>query len=97
MEIEKDTCLPFLDVKLELDNDTLSYGVYRKKKHTPSDISTLVYITIHDKKRSVITIILRRADNACGIKSKLQEIQHVKRILQKNGYAVKYIQTAPIP
>ena len=91
MEIQDNNCLPFLDVLItKKEYGSLSHQVYRKQTHT--DI--YVHASSHHHPLQKLGIIHTLATRAIRISYKEhlgEELGHLSKTLQNNGYNIKYI------
>ncbi|XP_076065025.1 uncharacterized protein LOC143039058 [Oratosquilla oratoria] len=81
IELEKDDQLPFLDVNVNRNGNTLKTSVYRKPTHTDR---LLDHDSYHPDchKRSVIRILWNRADKVCStVESIKAERNHLLQVL----------------
>ena len=87
MEREDGNKLPFLDVLVERNNNTLQTSVFRKKTHTDQYVH---YRSNHPPavKSGIIGTLTRRAVNVCSTQEALtRELNHLRRVfVGKNGY-----------
>ncbi|XP_046382334.1 uncharacterized protein LOC124153280 [Ischnura elegans] len=94
MEMEKDGCLPFLDVLIRRKEDgSLSHRVYRKPTHTDLYLNGLSHH--HPSQRNaVLTSLFHRAKRIADEESLPQEINHLRTTFQRNGYGKTEIMKA---
>jgi len=86
MEIESDSSLPFLDVRVTRNPDgRLGHCVYRKPTHTDRYLNASSH---HHpaQKSSVINSLVHRAISISQPDKLESELAHVKKTLQNNGY-----------
>ena len=97
MEIEKDHCLPFLDVMLERGDDgMITTSVYRKPTNTNKYLNFKSHHPIHVK-RGVVKSLFDRARKVTNSSKELyQEQQHLHQILAGNGYSESIIRSGSI-
>ncbi|KAJ4446434.1 hypothetical protein ANN_13130 [Periplaneta americana] len=94
MELEKDNCLPFLDVLVTRDQDKLATTVYRKSTHTGRYLHFQSNHPTHVK-RGIISTLLNRANYICNKESDLQnEVQSLTNTFVTNGYPQEFIKKA---
>ena len=90
--------LPFLDIALTRNsNGTLNHGVYRKPTHTDRYLN---YRSFHHPsiKSSVCKTLVNRAYNVCDKDNIAKELDHLKSVLQHNGFPAEKISLKqPIP
>ncbi|MDA8031702.1 MAG: reverse transcriptase domain-containing protein, partial [Alphaproteobacteria bacterium] len=85
MEVEEENQLPFLDVLVRRNGDSLSTSVYRKKTHT----DRYVHFRSHHHpqvKTSVVSCLKSRAEQLCTGDGLAEELNHLSRVFQANGY-----------
>ena len=85
MEVEEENQLPFLDVLVRRNGDTLSTSVYRKKTHT----DRYVHFRSHHHpqvKTCVVSCLTSRPDWLCTGDGLTEELNHLSRVFQANGY-----------
>ena len=90
MEEETDGSIPFLDVLVKKNRGSLSTSVYRK----PTHMDRYLHFSSHHHPRvkAGIALCLRdRAEKICGAGSSVlqEEKEHLKGVLQANGYPSK--------
>ncbi|BFZ08010.1 hypothetical protein BsWGS_11049 [Bradybaena similaris] len=89
MEVEKQGSLPFLDVKVERDDNNLRFTVHRKDTHTDQ------YLHAHSNhsmktKIGIVKGMVDRAKSLCTTESGLKdELQRIDTSSRKNGYSKK--------
>ncbi|XP_045454289.1 uncharacterized protein LOC123663666 [Melitaea cinxia] len=87
--MEVDRSLAFLDVKIQVRSDgTLSHSVYRKPTHTDRYLKA----TSHHHPghlNSVVASLTNRAYDLCDDEHLHNELQHLRQVLQGNGYSGK--------
>ena len=90
-ELEKENCLPFLDIKIFRENNSLFTSVYRKKTFTGvySNFSSL--IPLHYKKGLIFTLLHRIYSICSNSKLFRLEVTKLVAILKLNGYPLKFI------
>ena len=89
MEEETDGSIPFLDVLVK-NEGSLSTSVYRKPTHTERYLHFSSHH--HPRVKAGITLCLRdRAEKICGAGSSVLQVEkeHLKGVLQANGYPSK--------
>ncbi|ERL95905.1 hypothetical protein D910_00580, partial [Dendroctonus ponderosae] len=86
MEVEKNGCLPFLDVLVtRKPNGKLAHTVYRKPTHTDRYLHS--GSNHHPRqKRGVIKILTERARRICELSELDRVLKHPERTLGWNGY-----------
>lgn len=91
MEIEKDGCLPFLDILICRKADgSLAHKVYRKPTHT--DLYLNASSHHHPaQKRGILKTLVHRARSISDADSLTTEIQHLRNTFRQNGYSHKDI------
>ena len=85
MEIEEENQLPFLDVLVKRNENTLTTSVFRKKTHT----DRYLHFRSHHHpqvKTSVVSCLKSRAERVCAGDSLKKELNHLSRVFQANGY-----------
>ena len=90
MEEETDGSIPFLDVLVKKNKGRLSTSVYRKPTHTDRYLHFSSHH--HPRVKAGIALCLRdRAEKICGAGSSVlqEEKEHLKGVLQANGYPSK--------
>ena len=85
MEIEETGCIPFLDVKVQRHENSLSFSIYRKPTHTDQ---YLHFTSSHhmSAKNSVVHTLVHRALTLCDEEYRKDELKHIEKALNKNGY-----------
>ena len=93
MEIEEEGCLPFLDVKVQRSDNKLSFSIYRKPTHTDQ---YLHYTSGHhmSAKNSVVNTLVHRALTLCDQEYQKDELKHIEKALNKNGYPSNLVHKA---
>ena len=93
MEIEEAGCIPFLDVKVQKSDNSLSFSIYRKPTHTDQ---YLHFSSSHhaSAKNSVVNTLVHRALTLCDEEHRQDELKHVEKALNKNGYPSDLIHKA---
>ena len=93
MEIEEEGCLPFLDVKVQRSDNKLSFSIYRKPTHTDQ---YLHYTSGHhmSAKNSVVNTLVHRALTLCDQEYPKDELKHIEKALNKNGYPSNLVHKA---
>jgi hypothetical protein len=94
MEMEVNNSIPFLDVLVTKTDSSLSTRVYRKPTHTGRylnfDSNHPPYI-----KKGLIRSLQKRATVVCqGQQALQQEVTHLRRDFQNNGYPSSFIDSA---
>ena len=96
MEMEENNQIPFLDVLVRRKEDgTLGYQVYRK----PTLTNRYLHATSHhhlSQKNSVISSLIHRALTISEPTSVNEELEHLNRVLNRNGYNNKDINQTTI-
>ena len=85
MEMEEENQLPFLDVLVKWNENTLTTSVFRKKTHT----DWYLHFRSHHHpqvKTSVVSCLKSRAERVCAEDSLKEELNHLSRVFQANGY-----------
>ncbi|RVE50998.1 hypothetical protein evm_004407 [Chilo suppressalis] len=88
--MEEDRSLVFLDVKIRVRNDgSLGHSIYRKPTHTDRYLNASSH---HHPKHlnSVVTSLTNRAYDLCDEEHLQKELEHVRRVLQCNGYQGRF-------
>ncbi|BFZ01449.1 hypothetical protein BsWGS_04488 [Bradybaena similaris] len=94
MEVEKQGSLPFLDIKVELDNNNLRFTVHRKETHTDQYLHAQSNHSVKTK-IGIVKGMVDRAKGLCTTESGLkEELQRIDASFRKNGYSNKTIQKA---
>ncbi|KAJ4425835.1 hypothetical protein ANN_27461 [Periplaneta americana] len=90
-EVEKDGCLPFLDILISRKPDgTLGHSVYRKPMHTDLYLNGRSH---HHpaQKRTVLSTLLHRARGISDKESLPSEIRHLRKMYQQNNFGNREI------
>jgi len=97
MKIENNRKLPFLDVLITRAEDKkLEFTVYRKPTHTDRYLERTS--NHHPRqKRGIIKTLVERAKCICDPKHLTEELQHLNKVLQSNGYSKREIKRAINP
>ena len=85
MEIEEENRLPFLDVLVKRNENTLTTSVFRKKTHT----DRYLHFRSHHHpqvKTSVVSCLKSRAERVCTGDGLKEELNHLSSVFQANGY-----------
>lgn len=86
VELENNGCLAFLDVQIYRKEDKkLGHTVYRKPTHTEQ----YLHAESHHhpaQLKSVVTSLINRAYSICDEENIQAELEHVTKVLTKNGY-----------
>ena len=85
MEIEEENQLPFLDVVVKRNENTLTTSVFRKKTHT----DWYLHFRSHHHpqvKTNVVSCLKSRAEWVCAGDSLKEELNHLSRVFQANGH-----------
>ena len=90
-EIEKDGCLPFLDIKIFVENNNLHTSVYRKKTFTGIYSNFSSSIPTQYKFGLIFTLLFRFYSICSNWKLFHLEINKLKSILLFNGYPQRFI------
>jgi hypothetical protein len=91
VEHPQNNSLPFLDVLVRIDGDSLTTTVYRKPTNTGRYLS---FDSSHpvSQKRAVVQTLVRRARDICQTPEDLQcELSKIRRDLTQNGYPQRLI------
>lgn len=93
MEIEEAGCIPFLDVKVQRSDASLSFSIYRKPTHTDQ---YLHFTSSHhmSAKNSVVNTLVYRALTLCDEEYRQDELKHIEKALNNNGYPSNLVQKA---
>jgi hypothetical protein len=93
MELERDCQLPFLDVLvIRCPDNSLGYAT-RKANHMDRYLQAASHHR-SSHKRSIIITMMDSANSMRDEASWSSELQHVKLILQSNGYSLQHINRA---
>ena len=94
-EVEKDRCLPMLDVKMQV-NETgqIDTSVYRKKTHTDQYLNFRSHHPLHQKIGVVRSLLDRKEAIVSTEAEKTKEDTHITSALRKNDYPMWAIQKA---
>jgi hypothetical protein len=86
-EPEVEGSIPFLDVKVHLNDDgSTRTTVYRKPTHTDQYLNGLSHHPL-EHKRSVVRSLINRAENiVTDPHERSQEIKHIKQVLSVNNF-----------
>jgi hypothetical protein len=94
MEKEEDGEIAFLDVKLSRnENGTIETQVHRKSTHTDQILN---YHSNHptQHKVSCLNTLINRIDTHCNTtETKKNELEHLQKTFQKNGYPKNFIKS----
>ena len=94
-EIENNSCLPFLDLKIQRSQDgSLSTSVFRKPTHTDQYLNFASHHPLSHKRAVVNTLCTRAATHSSCNQSKVQELNRVSSTLRKNGYPMRFIMSS---
>ena len=85
-EIEKDHCLPFLDVNIMFSDSLLSTSVYRKPTFTGLFTNFDSFIPISYKKGLISTLLFRYFNISSSYAIFHAEVEKFKKIMISNGY-----------
>ena len=90
METEKNRQLPFLDVMVTKNKQTLTTSVYRKITHTDR---YLHYSSHHHPriKTGIISCLRHRAETICSAQNQHKEFNHLKDVFVSNGYPPRVV------
>ena len=90
MEKENERELAFLDVKIKRETNSFSFKIHRKSTH--SDLY-LQWNSNHSttSKMSVVRSLVDRAFRICSPEYLEEELNHINRVLKKNGFPAKTI------
>ncbi|XP_076056278.1 uncharacterized protein LOC143034225 [Oratosquilla oratoria] len=96
IELEKDDQLPFLDVNVKHEGDTLRTNVYRKSTHTDRVLDCDSHRP-DCHKMSVIKTLWNRADKVrSAVESKKAERNHLLQVFRDNGYPNRTIRASEV-
>ena len=90
-EEESNSCLNYLDLQIFKNEDgSLKFNIFRKPTHTDKYLD---FNSDHplEHKHSVIRTLVHRAEKLCDDEFKKQEMSHISKILQINGYPMNEI------
>ena len=85
MKIEEENQLPFLDVLVKRNENTLTTSEFCKKTHT----GRYLHFRSHHHpqiKTSVVSCLKSRAERVCAGDGLEEELNHLSRVFQVNGY-----------
>ena len=85
METEEDNQLPFLDLLVSKNEDTLTTSVFRKKTHT----DRYLYFWSHHHpqvKTSVVSCLKMRAEWVCSGVGHKKELHHLSNVFRANAH-----------
>ena len=86
MEIEKNSCIPFLDALISRsDNGSITHHVYRKKTHTYRYLHTDSH-HYPPQKIGVLNTLVTKALSICDKEHVEQELKHLTQVFKDNGY-----------
>lgn len=91
-DLEKDSCLPFLDINIKRINNTLSTSIYRKPTFTGLLSKYESFAPILYKKNLVSTLTFRAFKLCSNYVNFDKEIKFIKNILQNNGYPLRFVE-----
>ena len=89
-EVEKDKCLPFLDVNISFSNEKFSTTVYRKPTFTGLFTNFESFIPITYKRGLINTLLFRYFNISSSYAIFHAEIEKFRQIMTKNGYPEKF-------
>ena len=89
-EIEKDHCLPFLDVNIMFSNGIFSTSVYRKPTFTGLFTNFDSFIPISYKRGLINTLLFRYFIISSPYAIFHAEVEKFKKIMNLNGYPEKF-------
>ena len=89
-EIEKDHCLPFLDVNIMFSNGIFSTSVYRKPTFTGLFTNFDSFIPISYKRGLINTLLFRYFNTSSSYAIFHAEVEKFKKIMNLNGYPEKF-------
>ena len=89
-EVEKDKCLPFLDVNILFSNGKFSTTVYRKPTFTGLFTNFESFIPITYKQGLINTLLFRYFNILSSYAIFHAEIEKFRQIMTKNGYPDKF-------
>ena len=89
-EIEKDHCLPFLDVNIMFSNGIFSTSVYRKPTFTGLFTNFDSFIPISYKRGLINTLLFRYFNISSSYAIFHAEVEKFKKIMNLNGYPEKF-------
>ena len=90
-EEESNSCLNYLDLQIfKKEDGSLRFNIFRKPTHTDKYLDfNSDHPLVH--KHSVIRALVHRAEKLCDDEFKKQEMSHISKILQINGYPMNEI------
>ena len=93
MEFEENGHIPFLDVKVQRSDTSLSFSIYRKPTHTDQ---YLHFTSGHhiSAKNSVVNTLVYRALTLCDEEHRKDELKHIEKALANNGYPPSMVRKA---
>ena len=89
-EVEKDKCLPFVDVNISFSNEKFSTTVYRKPTFTGLFTNFESFIPITYKRGLINTLLFRYFNISSSYAIFHAEIEKFRQIMTKNGYPEKF-------
>ena len=90
-EVEKDNCLPFLDVDVFRENGKLSTSVHRKDTFSGVFTNFKAFLPDVYKKGLVATLLHRAYTINSSFLTLHAEVEKLKTIFKKNGYPANFI------
>ena len=91
-DVETETILPFLDIKIKRGIDSFTTSIYRKPTFTGLLSKFYDFAPLEYKENLISTLVCRAYRISSDYFSFDSEIQFLKSILQKNGYPLKFIE-----
>ena len=91
IEIEKNDCLPFLDVQITKANNSFNTSVFRKKTFTGLYQRWDSFCPM-SMKLNLIDMLVHRAVKICSKSQLTDELEKVRSILVGNGYPLEVIE-----
>ena len=90
-EVEHDNCLPFLDVLVTREGDSLLTSIYRKPTFSGLYTNFYSYISEKYKKGLIFSLIFRIFTFTVDWNKFHTEVEYLKEILRKNSYPEYFI------
>jgi len=92
METQENNSIPFLDLRISINDDGLNFNVYRKPTYTGRLIN-FKWIVPNSWKIGIVKSSIMRAINLCSDWKKMhEEFDFIKRLMQFNGFPIWIIE-----